>query len=76
MARRRFEVFKLQGEIERADAERLPFRDAAFDMVWSWGVIHHSSSMDQCLSEITRVLRIGGRLLNGLLQAEFSLLRT
>lgn len=63
MTRRRFEVFKLPGRIERADAEKLPFTDTAFDMVWSWGVIHHSSSMETCLSEITRVLRDGGRLL-------------
>jgi SAM-dependent methyltransferase len=63
MTKRRFELFNLQGQIERADAEHLPFRDASFDMVWSWGVIHHSHSMEQCLSEISRVLRVGGRLL-------------
>jgi ubiquinone/menaquinone biosynthesis C-methylase UbiE len=62
MTRLRFELFDLQGQIERADAERLPLRDASFDMVWSWGVIHHSNSMEQCLSEISRVLRVGGRL--------------
>jgi ubiquinone/menaquinone biosynthesis C-methylase UbiE len=62
MTSRRFEIFGLPGCIERADAERLPFSDSAFDMVWSWGVIHHSSSMETCLSEITRVLHDGGRL--------------
>jgi len=61
--RRRFEIFNLAGEVRRADAESLPFPDASFDMVWSWGVIHHSSSMEKCLLEITRVLRTGGRLL-------------
>jgi ubiquinone/menaquinone biosynthesis C-methylase UbiE len=60
--RRRFEVFGLQGRIERADAEQLPFPDASFDSVWSWGVIHHSSRFESCLSEIARVLRPGGRL--------------
>jgi ubiquinone/menaquinone biosynthesis C-methylase UbiE len=63
MTRRRFDVFELQGRIERADAEKLPFADATFDTVWSWGVIHHSSSMETCLSEITRVLHKDGRLL-------------
>lgn len=61
--RRRFELFGLSGRIERADAERLPFQDESFDWVWSWGVIHHSSSPERCLSEITRVLRPGGRVL-------------
>src|SRR4030081_1494334 len=63
MTRRRFEAFGLQGTIERADAERLPFQDASFDVVWSWGVIHHSSRTENCLSEISRVLQPGGRLL-------------
>jgi ubiquinone/menaquinone biosynthesis C-methylase UbiE len=61
--RRRFQLFGLQGRIERADAENLPFANASFDMVWSWGVIHHSSRMESCLGEIARVLRPGGRLL-------------
>jgi ubiquinone/menaquinone biosynthesis C-methylase UbiE len=59
--RRRFELFGLQGRIERADAEKLPFPDASFDFVWSWGVIHHSSRFESCLAEIARVLRPGGR---------------
>ena len=63
MTRRRFQIYGLSGRIEQADAEELPFADAAFDLVWSWGVIHHSSSPEKCLSEITRILRDGGRLL-------------
>jgi SAM-dependent methyltransferase len=62
MTGRRFDVFDLQGRIERADAERLPFAECAFDFVWSWGVIHHSASFERCLAEIARVLRPGGRL--------------
>jgi ubiquinone/menaquinone biosynthesis C-methylase UbiE len=60
--RRRFKVFDLAGGIERGDAERLRFPNDSFDMVWSWGVIHHSGSTEKCLSEIGRVLRPGGRL--------------
>jgi SAM-dependent methyltransferase len=59
---RRFKLFGLSGRIERGDAERLRFPDDSFDMVWSWGVIHHSGSTERCLSEIGRVLRPGGRL--------------
>jgi ubiquinone/menaquinone biosynthesis C-methylase UbiE len=61
--RRRFELFHLNGRIERADAEKLPFASDSFDMVWSWGVIHHSNKMEQCLAEIARVLRPAGRLM-------------
>ena len=61
--RRRFEMFGLTASIQRADAEKLPFADQSFDLVWSWGVIHHSSRMEACLSEIARVLRPGGRLM-------------
>jgi SAM-dependent methyltransferase len=59
----RFELFSLNGRIERADAENLPFADARFDFVWSWGVIHHSSRFEACLAEIARVLRPNGRLM-------------
>jgi SAM-dependent methyltransferase len=61
--RRRFELFNLNGRIERADAESLPFENASFDLVWSWGVIHHSSRFEACLAEIARVLRPKGQLL-------------
>jgi ubiquinone/menaquinone biosynthesis C-methylase UbiE len=63
MTKRRFEVFGLTGRIEQADCEDLPFSDETFDAVWSWGVIHHSSSTERCLAEITRVLKPGGRIL-------------
>jgi ubiquinone/menaquinone biosynthesis C-methylase UbiE len=61
--KRRFEIFGLAGDIQRADAEKLPFPDKSFDAVWSWGVIHHSARFENCLSEIARVLRPGGQLM-------------
>ena len=63
VTRRRFELFNLQGNIQRADAEQMPFADQSFDCVWSWGVIHHSSQFERCLAEVARVLRPGGRLM-------------
>lgn len=45
------------------DAEKLAFPDAAFDLVWSWGVIHHSASTRRALEEIRRVLKPDGRAL-------------
>lgn len=58
---KRFEIFGIRGTVKRMDAEKLEFPDASFDFVWSWGVIHHSSSTENILKEIHRVLRPGGR---------------
>jgi SAM-dependent methyltransferase len=44
------------------DAERLCFADAAFDSVYSIGVLHHTPSLSDALDEIHRVLVPGGRL--------------
>jgi ubiquinone/menaquinone biosynthesis C-methylase UbiE len=60
--RRRLDAFGLRGDVRQADAERLPFGDASFDLVFSWGVIHHSSDMDRALGELVRVCRPGGQL--------------
>ena len=60
--RRRLAAFGLEAEARQADAEQLPFEDDAFDLVFSWGVIHHSSDMDRALAELVRVCRPGGEL--------------
>lgn len=49
-------------DIRVADAECLPYPDNYFDCVYSWGVIHHSPDMEQCLNEIIRVARPGGTI--------------
>lgn len=48
--------------IQVADAEQLPYNDNTFDLTYSWGVIHHSPNMEQCLSEIIRVTKPGGEI--------------
>lgn len=45
----------------QADAENLPFRDEAFDVVYSNGVLHHSEDTVRCVAEVGRVLKPGGR---------------
>jgi ubiquinone/menaquinone biosynthesis C-methylase UbiE len=60
--RRRLAAFELGGDVRQADAEELPFEDASFDLVFSWGVIHHSSDMDRALAELVRVTRPGGQV--------------
>jgi 2-polyprenyl-3-methyl-5-hydroxy-6-metoxy-1,4-benzoquinol methylase len=61
--RRRLELKQLDARVLQQDAETLTLPDRSFDVVWTWGVIHHSSSTEQCVSEIGRVLRPGGRLM-------------
>lgn len=58
--RARFAAFGLDGRILQADAEALPFADESFDLVFSWGVIHHTTDMDAALRELVRVCRPGG----------------
>ncbi len=57
----RFKQLGLVADIRQADAEQLPFDDNTFDLVWSWGVIHHSANMQQIIHEIHRTLKPGGK---------------
>ena len=54
--RQRLQVNNLSATVQQADAELLPFNDKAFDFVWSWGVIHHSSRTGKIVRQIHRVL--------------------
>ena len=45
-----------------ADAENLPFSDNEFDIVYSWGVLHHTPDTFRAFSEAFRVLKSGGVL--------------
>ncbi|HEX2978576.1 MAG TPA: class I SAM-dependent methyltransferase [Candidatus Babeliales bacterium] len=47
-------------DLQVADAENIPYPDNSFDLVYSWGVIHHSPDTVRCLGEIIRVCRPGG----------------
>jgi ubiquinone/menaquinone biosynthesis C-methylase UbiE len=60
LTRSRFDLSGLPVRLERADAERLPYRNSSFDVVYSFGVIHHTSDMAAAVHEIRRVLRPGG----------------
>lgn len=62
LARKRQEQRGLRAGLVEADAEKLPFPSGCFDLVYSWGVIHHSPNPDKVVWEIERVLRPGGQL--------------
>jgi len=40
----------------------IPLDDAAVDIVWSNGVIHHTLDYERCIAEFARVLKPGGAL--------------
>ena len=42
------------------NAERLDFPDASFDVVYSFGVLHHTPDIEKAVTEVRRVLRPGG----------------
>lgn len=59
-ARRRLGVHRSTSELHVADAEELPFGDGSFDLVYSWGVLHHSPNTRKAVCEVHRVLRANG----------------
>ena len=60
-ARRRCELAGLKPELQVADAEQLPFPDNSFDIVYSYGVMHHSPDTPECMRQAWRVLKPGGQ---------------
>lgn len=61
IARRRFEVYGLRGEFAIGDGENLAFPDSSFNVVYSFGVLHHTPDTERAIHEIHRVLKPGGK---------------
>lgn len=51
-----------KAHVVQADLRRLPFEDHVFDLVYSYGVLHHLPVPHDGLRELVRVLKPGGRL--------------
>lgn len=57
----RLELFGLSSHVLVDDAENLSFPDNSFDLVYSWGVLHHSPDTPRAFRQVQRVLRPGGQ---------------
>lgn len=55
-----FSSRELKAELFLEDAADLHFEDGYFDKVVSFGVLHHTPDIEQCVGEVHRVLKDGG----------------
>lgn len=58
--RARLTAYGLSSDLRIADAEKLPFADDTFSLVYSWGVLHHTPDTQRAIREVSRVLKPGG----------------
>lgn len=58
--RLRLQLCGLSGDILLCNAESLDFADNTFDVVYSFGVLHHSPNTRATIDEVRRVLKPGG----------------
>jgi ubiquinone/menaquinone biosynthesis C-methylase UbiE len=63
LTKERLALEGLDAVVTRGDAESLDFPDASFDIVYSYGVLHHTPDTPRAFREAYRVLRPGGTLL-------------
>ncbi|MDZ4730694.1 MAG: class I SAM-dependent methyltransferase [Xanthomonadales bacterium] len=61
LAQENFQLRGLDGKFVHHDAEKLPFADNTFDLVYSNGVIHHTPNTRTVINDIYRVLKPGGK---------------
>ena len=66
LAKRNFEVHDMPVDLRLGDAAALDFPDAHFDIVYSFGLLHHTPDTIRCIGEAYRVLKPGGLFILGM----------
>jgi SAM-dependent methyltransferase len=61
-----FHAYGHKADLFLGDAEKMPFPSESFDIVYSFGVLHHTPNIDKAIAEIHRVLKPGGLAIVGL----------
>ena len=62
LVKKRFALADIPVDARVSDAEHLPFGDNSFDVVYSFGVLHHTPNTQQAIDEVYRVLKPGGKI--------------
>lgn len=60
LAKKRFEMENIESSFIIGDAEYNCFKDNSFDVVYSFGVLHHTPDTQKAINEAYRVLKPGG----------------
>lgn len=61
LTKERFAMNGLKGTFKSASFTNIPFEDNTFDLVYSFGVLHHSEETQEGIDEVYRVLKPGGK---------------
>lgn len=75
VARENFRFIQASGTFIQGEADRIPFPDGHFDVVFSTGLLEHFEHPELIVAEMVRVLRPGGLLWSDIMPKKFSLLR-
>lgn len=71
-----FKTVGAKGKFVEGKAEDLPFKDGAFDIAFSTGLLEHFEDPMPIIFEMVRVLRQGGLFYSDIVPKKFSLLRS
>lgn len=63
ITKKAFQLFNLNGRVNTMNATEIDFDSEYFDVVYSFGVLHHIPEVSRAISEIHRIIKPGGYLL-------------
>ncbi len=62
-AKRMFNVYGYKCDLSVGNAERMMFKDNTFDLVYSYGMLHHTPHPNLVLQEVKRILKDDGKVI-------------